>query len=226
MSQYPARILLMALLCACVVCAAIATTVIRPEFEELAEEAEFIFLGRVLGQEGRYVDIPEGRIIKTAVRFQVLESYKGDPGSEITLDFLGGQVGDTRMEIVGMPEFNTGEEVILFTDPDTNAASPVLGWFYGVYEVFVEEATPMVRPPMRVPGRQELEDRMRAGGSPATTAPFPDDAQLRGFSAPVVGHGPEPAPELTLEDFKQRLQTVLPAGKPQGDAAGPEAQSP
>ena len=80
-----------------------STTVIPPTFESLVSSANTIFVGEVMNVRAMWVAGPEGRAIVTQVTFKVEDVWKGGAGAVTQLEFLGGTVGDTRMEVVGMP---------------------------------------------------------------------------------------------------------------------------
>src|SRR5215207_11195448 len=90
--------------------AARATSVVPPNFAELVGEADAIYRGRVTAVQPRRVERPDGNgsVIKTFVTFAVERVLKGADQKEVTLEFLGGTVGDDSMTVSGMPKFNVG----------------------------------------------------------------------------------------------------------------------
>src|SRR5687768_1244956 len=73
-----------------------ATTVVPPSFPELVAEADGIYRGRVTSIQARRVPLPEGdgSVIKTFVTFTVERVLKGPEQAQLTLEFLGGTIGD------------------------------------------------------------------------------------------------------------------------------------
>ena len=67
----------------------------------------------------------------TYVTFKVEEVWKGAVGAVTQLEFLGGTIGDTTMEVVGMPTFREGQRSVLFVSPEVRAASPLVGFWHG-----------------------------------------------------------------------------------------------
>ena len=75
---------------------------------------------------------PQGRAIKTHVTFKVEDVWKGAAGNVTQLEFLGGTIGGTTMEVVGMPTFREGQRSVLFClRRGRAAASPLVGFWHG-----------------------------------------------------------------------------------------------
>lgn len=113
-------------------------SVTPPTFSELVGEAATVVRGRVTAIESRKVATPAGEAIKTFVTFTVDKALKGAPDRSVTLSFLGGQVGDERWEVAGMPEFQVGAEEFLFITPDARVC-PLVGAMHGRYRVVAAE---------------------------------------------------------------------------------------
>lgn len=114
-----------------------ASTVAQMDFAEVVSGAELIFQGRVLTAEVRQ---RPGEMIKTWVRFAVIEVVKGDyPGDEIELSFLGGSLGDRQLEVTDMIIPQVGETGFYFVETLLNQqVNPLLGWDQGHF-LIVEE---------------------------------------------------------------------------------------
>ena len=117
----------------CTFTAANATTVERFDLRQLTENAFCIFNGVCRSAEGVVVD---GRITTRYV-FVVEQVLKGSvDGEEIQFSFPGGVVSPARSHIVGMPEFEAGEETVLFlTHPDRNGTAWPVGLAQGKFLV-------------------------------------------------------------------------------------------
>jgi hypothetical protein len=89
-----------------------ATQIIRRTLPELAAGAELIFIGRCEAVSSHWN--ANHSLILTANRFRVLRVLKGSPGAMITLDELGGTVGNVATDAPGVPRYRAGEEVLLF----------------------------------------------------------------------------------------------------------------
>ena len=107
-----------------------STTVIPPTFDSLVSKAGTIFVGEVVDQRAYWVTTPDGRAIRTLVVFKVEDVWKGSVGAVTQLDFLGGTIGDTTMEVIGMPAFRVGQRSVLFVAAE-RAASPLVGFMHG-----------------------------------------------------------------------------------------------
>jgi hypothetical protein len=118
-----------------------ATTVIPPTFEEMADRADVVFAGKALNARSEWRMVGTRRVIFTSVEFEVTEVLKGAAGRSITLQFLGGTIGDTTLEVAGTPRFATGERVILFVEKNGTRFSPIVGVFHGKFGVQRDAAT-------------------------------------------------------------------------------------
>lgn len=107
-----------------------STTVIPPSFDVLVAGANTIFVGEVMDLRPFWVSTPQGRAIKTRVTFRVEDVWKGAAGAVTQLEFLGGTIGGTAMEVVGMPVFRPGQRDVLFVS-GARAVSPLVGFMHG-----------------------------------------------------------------------------------------------
>src|SRR5262249_9752444 len=55
-------------------------------------------------------------IILTTTTIDVEETIKGQPAGTVELTTIGGQIGDLRLVVPGMPAFEAGEEAIVFVE--------------------------------------------------------------------------------------------------------------
>jgi hypothetical protein len=113
-----------------------ATSIRPPSFEELVDQSGRIVRATV--EDIRpYVDEHNGeKIVRTEVTLNVLESIDGRvPTGELKIRYLGGQVGDLRLEVGAMPKFEPGSEVVLFLHPHDRFICPTVGWGHGKYQV-------------------------------------------------------------------------------------------
>ena len=112
-----------------------ATTILPVTFDESVSKAEQIFIGWVEEIRSEFND--DETQIYTYATFQVLETIEGtEPqDSAYTIRLTGGQVGDKHLVIVGMPEFEIGEMVLLFVHLNNRAMCPIVGWSQGYYRI-------------------------------------------------------------------------------------------
>ena len=90
-----------------------ATSVVPPSFPELVKGADAIYRGSVTAVEARRVERPDGgSMIKTYVTVTIERALKGPERSEVTLEFLGGTVGDESRRS------NRSRTIELFGDGD------------------------------------------------------------------------------------------------------------
>lgn len=91
-----------------------ATTLIYLSVEDLTNLSDDVVIGEVVQTEP-YLE-PDGQTIFTAVHLEVLESIQGDaqPGDEVTLHHLGGEVDGIALRYAAMPVFHEGETVAVF----------------------------------------------------------------------------------------------------------------
>lgn len=120
-----------------------ATSVVPPSFPELVAEADGIYRGRVTSIEARRVPLPdgEGSVIKTFVTFAVEKVLKGQGQTQLTLEFLGGTIGDETITVTGMPKFNVGAREIVFVQKNGVQFCPLVAVMHGRYRVLRDEAT-------------------------------------------------------------------------------------
>jgi hypothetical protein len=113
-----------------------ATSVVPPSFPELVAEADGIFRGRVTAIEARRATAPDGTaIIKTFVTFAIERTLKGAARSELTLDFLGGTIGDESLVVSGVPKFTLGATDYLFVERNGIQFCPLVALGHGRYRV-------------------------------------------------------------------------------------------
>lgn len=113
------------------VVAASATTLVRMQFTELAQEATAVARLRCLVSESRW----EGGEIWTETRFEVLEQEKGLLAGVATVRTMGGSAGRLHSRVDGVPVFRPGEEVYLFLWRRKGEAYSVLGWSQGTFRI-------------------------------------------------------------------------------------------
>jgi hypothetical protein len=126
------RLLSLSLICTFLMAGvASSTTVIPPTFESLVSSASTIFVGEVMDIRADWMASAQGRAIKTRVTFKVEDVWKGSLGTVTQLEFLGGTIGETTMEVVGMPTFREGQRTVLFVSDEARSASPLVGFWHG-----------------------------------------------------------------------------------------------
>jgi hypothetical protein len=118
-----------------------AASVIAPSFDTMVARAQHVFVGQALDVRSRWVSTSSGPAIVTVVTFKVVRTLKGELGAQTQLEFLGGTVGDYRLEVPGIPRFRVGDEDVLFVDERGQPVSPVVGFMHGRFRVLEEPGT-------------------------------------------------------------------------------------
>jgi hypothetical protein len=88
-----------------------ASQLIRRTLDELGAGSDIIFIGRCESVNAHWN--ADRTLILTANRFRVVRTIKGSPVESITLEELGGTVGDTTLRVTDAPRFAVGDEVLL-----------------------------------------------------------------------------------------------------------------
>ena len=167
-----------------------ATTVRQLDLPELAQQAEVIADVTVSGIESFWASPAGGKAIHTRVTFSLNSApLKGQVTSPFTLDFLGGTIGNHRMEVSGMPKLQVGDRLILFSyGPDKTFVSPVIGFDQGALRVIRDQ--------------QNNVDRVyRWWGQPV------NESQPFNSRVPVSAETTTAA--NTVPEFLQRVSTML-----------------
>jgi hypothetical protein len=102
------------------------------EFEDKVGNAAAIVLGKVVAQESRW-DAGHKRIL-TYSTFQVEKTLKGEQAAQRTIVTPGGVVGTIAQEYVGVPQFQIGDEHVVFVR-ETSVGPTVLYFDQGAYRV-------------------------------------------------------------------------------------------
>jgi hypothetical protein len=118
-----------------------ATTVIPPTFDQLVQQAEFIFQGTVTDVKSVFEGEGGQRHIETYVTFQVQDSVKGENGNSYTIRMLGGTVGDETMLVTDAPKFKVGDRDILFVEHNYDQFVPLVGIGHGRFHIQRDEET-------------------------------------------------------------------------------------
>jgi hypothetical protein len=171
-----------------------AASVVAPNFEGLVTRAQSVFVGQTIDVQARWVSTGSGRAIVTVVTFKVLRALKGNMGGQTQLEFLGGTVGEYRMEVPGIPRFRVGDEDVLFVDDRGQPVSPVVGFMHGRFRVLEEPGT----------GRRSV--------ARFDFSPFSGVAEI-GAAAPAArpARGPATAAArpMALADFEREIERAV-----------------
>ncbi|MBI4262839.1 MAG: hypothetical protein HY657_00555 [Acidobacteria bacterium] len=117
------------------------------------------------------------RTIESVITLTVIESLKGAPGATVAFSVPNGQVGRYRRVLVGAPEFDVGDEVVVFLQGRPPAMPALFGLSQGVYRVARDGASRALVTPPPVMARGLAAERV-VRGDPVRTA-MPVDAFAR-----------------------------------------------
>jgi hypothetical protein len=156
-----------------------ATVLIPADVGELARDARAIARGVVVSVEGRWTD--DRRTIETIVTLQTETYLKGALGTALQFRVPGGSLGRYRNIVVGAPQFEPGQRVIVFLGARGPGIPYVLGLGQGVFRVAMDANRAWtVSPPAIMPAVGPVV-RGSAARRPAPLADFERD--VRAFAA-------------------------------------------
>lgn len=112
-----------------------ATTVVPPEFSALVNGSDYIVHAVVKGVTVEKRQRAKGAKIVTLVELEVIEVVAGTPPEKVTLELLGGKIGKEELRVVGMPQFEVGDEDILFVRDNGRAVAPLYAMGHGRYAI-------------------------------------------------------------------------------------------
>ena len=116
-----------------------ATTVVPPTFEELADRADLVFVGKVVGSQAEWRVAGTNQAIFTLVEFHSEEILKGTAAASVSIRFLGGTMGGVTLEVVAVPQFKAGDRVLLFVEGNGVQFCPLVGVYHGKFVVRKDE---------------------------------------------------------------------------------------
>ena len=112
-----------------------ATTVVPPSFDQLVEDAQLIFEGKVTDVRCEWAGQGAERVIVSYVTFEIEDALKGSPGTNVTLRLLGGTIGNETITIADAPVFQKGDRDILFVENNGSQFIPLVGIMHGRFRV-------------------------------------------------------------------------------------------
>ena len=140
-----------------------ATVLVPAEFREIVTGSQVIVYGRIADVRPEWSD--DRRRIDTIVTLETGSYLKGGPASVVTFRVPGGQIGRYKNVMIGAPEFEPGEEVMLFLRAGGPSMAHVFGLSQGVFRVRVDARTGLrvvVPPVLMAPGDAPLTVRRGA----------------------------------------------------------------
>jgi len=174
-----------------------ATTVVAPTFEEMVDRADLVFVGKVASSRADWRTAGTNRVIFTRVEFENEETLKGKAGASLTLQFLGGTVGDMTLQVADVPRFNAGDRVLLFVEGNGAQFCPLVGVFHGKFGLRKDERSG--REFVLMHDGNPLRDVAQIGRG--------DEADL-GSKQSKLSTPPDRDP-MSVDDFKVRIRSRL-----------------
>jgi hypothetical protein len=112
-----------------------ATTVEPPSFETLINQSDYVVRAVVTSATPEW-KVNEGKpYISTHLELAIREVVKGTPPTPLTMDLLGGKIGEVQFAVTGMPVFQVGDESILFVYGAEKKLYPLVAMMHGVYPI-------------------------------------------------------------------------------------------
>jgi hypothetical protein len=164
-----------------------ATVLVPAEFGEIVSGSQVIVYGRVSDVHAEWSG--DRRTIETVVSLDAASYLKGGPGDVVTFRVPGGQIGRYRNVMVGAPEFQSGEEAVLFLRAQGPSVAHIFGLSQGVFRVRVDARTGnrLVVPPVLM-GKSDAAHPVTRGALDRTPLPIETfAATVRAAMAPARG---------------------------------------
>lgn len=109
----------------------LGTTVVPLAFDQLVDFSERVVRGTVVGKHCEWQTSDDSRFIVTIVTIRVDEAVIGPAEATLNLELLGGQLDGQRLDIAGQPDFQIGDEDILFVRGNGESICPLVGMSSG-----------------------------------------------------------------------------------------------
>lgn len=185
-----------------------ATTILSMEIDSLANDAEFIFEGRVVDRQA-LLDSATG-IIHTYVTFSVDDIVKGEYGGDLLeLKFTGGEYNGQIVQVSGLRIPQLGEEGIYFLESiSQDLINPILGWSQGHFIVVEENGERVVNTADKTP----VTDIQSMANVPAAIKKPLDLIEGNSDSAAGVVTRVDAIsaqPAMTADEFKSRISELI-----------------
>jgi hypothetical protein len=117
-----------------------ATTVEKMDLPQLVSVSNNIVEGRVASTETRF----EENTIFTYTTVNISDPLKGDRRRSVVLKHPGGVIGSRALIVSGIPQFKTGDQVIVFLRDRKDGTFDVVGLGQGKYDITNNEAVASV----------------------------------------------------------------------------------
>ena len=130
-----------------------------PSIPDLTVQSSLVVVGEVVSVRSEW-NAARTEIV-TQIELRGDEVLRGSlTGGLVTVQQIGGQVGDVTSTLAGAPSFVKGERVLLFLSARRNGTLGVTGLFQGKFSVERDPATGEEWAVRRVPGLPQPLDRI------------------------------------------------------------------
>ena len=145
--------------------AARAAAVLPLPLENLFSEADLVVAGTVVSMESK--PNPHGTSpIITEIEIQAETVFLGRCDDIVLVRVPGGRIGERRLKVIGAPEFEPDDRVLLALERDGRGAYRVRGFFQGRFSLVPSEKGGGVSA-VQDPWRRALRARKNRPGDPA-----------------------------------------------------------
>ena len=118
---------------------------IELSFDDLIQRAPSIVLATVTSRRAEWESYGTSKLIITKVSLQVEQTLKGSAPRELTIEVLGGTIGEETLHVSHVPEFAVGDRDVLFLNNAPHSVSPLVGSDQGRFRVINESASGTAR---------------------------------------------------------------------------------
>lgn len=129
-----------------------ATVVRAMNLEALSAQATHIVHARVglsVRRSEEKLSLPSRELPKRRTQLHILQYLKGEGPSEISLQQLGGRVGDVEVRVLGVAQLKRGDEAFFFLRHDTERDTyKIVELSQGVF--FIDPQAPQAAPRQRL----------------------------------------------------------------------------
>lgn len=174
------RIAILVLAAASLAAPVAASTLVAMSLEQLTEASSTIVQGRVAAETCRWNDSRTQIVTLTSITVE--RAYKGTPTPTVTIEQMGGTVGNMSVFIPGEMTFQPQGEYVLFLEPASSGSSyRVVGMTQGAYRIYRDATTNQDR--VILPSFSHLQAELQSIGPSDPPGTLP----LAGFHKYVSG---------------------------------------
>ncbi len=172
-----------------------ATSVVPPDFDTLVNDADYVVRAVVKSVTSEWKETAGHKYIGTKVQLEIQEIVRGKPPQTLTLEMVGGRVGQDALIVEGAPQFLVGDEDILFVQGNGKQVYPLVAIMHGRYPVYHD-------------AQSGTEYVVRSNGMPLYSE---QDVSLPMTALSSVKVQNPAAKPMTVAAFEQKIRAVNPA---------------